>query len=289
MSKKAALITIHGMGDTPRNYNTELAREINSRLGSNSEKLYIGSVFYQEILQENENLVWGKVATRLKWDNLRKFILFGLADAAGLENGKESLNSVYSKAQTLIAKELLSAYRAMDGDGAVVILAQSLGCHVASCYFWDAINYNNPASPTKVGIWQDIKKLEKEINEDKPLSPEEISFLQGKTSLKYFYTTGCNIPIFVAAHLSKDIIPIKPNNTFEWHNFYDKDDVLGWPLAELSDDYKLVANDHRINSGGGFFGWIFKSWNPLSHDQYWLDDEVLDPLEEHLKALIDQT
>ncbi len=284
MSKKAALITIHGMGDTPVNYNEEIVSELRGRLGEKSQDLHIGSVYYQKILQGNENLVWDKVSRRLKWDALRKFLLFGFADAAGLENGKESVNSVYSQAQTFLASELLAARNAMGGVGPVVILAHSLGCQVASCYFWDAMQYAKNQFP-KVGIWQDINYLQKQVNGGVPLSPDEISFIQGK-SLQYFYTTGCNIPIFVAAHLSKDILPIEPNSTFEWHNFYDKDDVLGWPLAELSTDYANVVKDHVVNAGGGIMGWILKSWNPMSHGQYWGDDEILDPLEKHLRQLL---
>lgn len=286
MGKKAAFITIHGMGDTERSYNTDVVSELKSRLGTKANDLYIGSVYYQEILQSNENIVWGKVAKRLKWDALRKFLLFGFADAAGLENGKESLTSVYSKAQEIIARELLAAQKAMEGDGPVVILAQSLGCQVATCYFWDALSYASGKKPT-VGIWQDLKALENNVNGGCALTPKEISFLQGKSSLRALYTTGCNIPIFVAAHLSKDILPIQPNDTFEWHNFYDKDDVLGWPLAELSDEYRKVVKDHVVNAGGGIIGWIVKSWNPMSHGQYWGDDEVLDPLESQLQSLLE--
>lgn len=285
MSKKAAFITIHGMGETPENYYKEIQKELKDRLGSKFDDLHFGHVYYQKILQDNERTVWDKVAKRLKWDELRKFVLYGFADAAGLENGKESVNSVYSQAQTLIARELLAARNAMGRDGPVVILSHSLGCQVASCYFWDAMQFDEIKKP-KVGIWQDMDFLQKEVKGDVPLSVDEICFLQGKSSLKYFYTTGCNIPIFVAAHLSKDILPIEPNKNFEWHNFYDKDDVLGWPLVELSPKYAEAVKDYAVNAGGGIMGWILKSWNPMSHNQYWGDDEILVPLEKHLRQLL---
>lgn len=284
MNKKAAFITIHGMGDTPENYYQEIHDELKHRLGSKFDELHFGHVYYQKILQDNERYVWNRVAKRVRWDALRQFLLFGFGDAAGLENGKEARDSVYSQAQQLIAKELLAARKAMGGDGAVVILAQSLGGHVASCYFWDAKQYAAGGKP-KVGIWQDIGYLQQQVNGGVALTPEELSFIQGE-SLRFLYTTGCNIPIFVAAHRSKDILPISPNDKLEWHNFYDKDDVLGWPLAELSKEYEAAVRDHAVNAGGGIMGWIFKSWNPLSHEQYWGDDEILDPLENHLRQLI---
>ena len=63
-------------------------------------------------------------------------------------------------------------------------------------------------------------------------------------------------------------------------------DLLGWPLAELSDNYATAVTDHSVNAGSGILGWIVKSWNPLSHGQYWGDDEVLDPLEAMLRTLL---
>ena len=284
MSKKAAFITIHGMGSTEPDYDKELIKELKDRLGDKFTSLHIGKVYYQKILQDNENRVWNLVAKRLKWDALRKFLLFGFADAAGLENGKEKLDSVYSQAQTLLAHQLWLAFQAMDGNGPVVILAQSLGCQVASCYFWDA--NQSITKPVNVGIWQDISHFESQISNGTNLSEEEIKFIKGN-SLHTLYTTGCNIPIFVAAHAITDINPIHPNPTFKWHNFYDKDDVLGWPLADLSPAYSQIVQDDPINAGGGgVFGWLLKSWNPLSHGQYWGDDEVLDPLEELLQSLL---
>jgi hypothetical protein len=284
MPKKAAFITVHGMGKTDRNYNDEIVRELRQRLGAVSDDLHIGTVYYQDILQPNEDRVWDLVAHRVKWDKLRKFLLFGFADAAGLESDKDSRNSDYRKAQIVIAKELFLARVAMGDDGPVVILAHSLGCHVTSCYFWDAGKAAH-GTPPGSGIWRDITDAQAEITGGRNLTADELGFLQGN-SFRIFVTTGCNIPIFVAAHARTDILPIRPNKKFEWHNYYDKDDVLGWPLADLSTDYGEVVVDHAVNAASGILGWLLKSWNPMSHTQYWGDDEVLDPLVARLRQLL---
>lgn len=287
MVKKVSFITVHGMGSTTSDYSDSIIEDLKERLGVQANHVHFGSVFYQKILQENEELVWGKVAKRLKWDALRKFLLFGFADAAGLEHRKEALDSVYTKAQIIIARELLIARNAMGGDGPVIILAHSLGGQVISCYFWDAGVTAHGKKPN-VGVWQDISVLEKEINNGGGFSIEETQFLRGK-SLQVLNTTGCNIPIFVAAHLTSDIVPMSPpSDGFEWHNYYDKDDVLGWPLADLSAAYKRVVTDHVVNAGGGVFGWLLKSWNPLSHGEYWGDDEILAPIEKQLRKFINK-
>ncbi len=284
--KEAALITIHGMGRTEPNYEQDFKREIRRRLGSRWSRLHFGKVYYQGILQPNEDRVWNLLAGRLSWDPLRKFLLFGFADAAGLETQKQKPDSVYTQAQVTIAKALFNARTALGGDKPVVILAQSLGGQVLSNYLWDAQHHQlNPGS-VNIGIWRDPQQFAQQIAGQNTLTADALRFVAG-SSLRYLYTTGCNIPIFVAAHAGPQIIPIdKPQPNFEWHNYYDKDDVLGWPLGDLSPECRQLVTDHRINSNQGLIGWLLKSWNPSSHGEYWGDDEVLDELEAHLRGLL---
>lgn len=50
-----------------------------------------------------------------------------------------------------------------------------------------------------------------------------------------------------------------------WLNFFDRDDVLGYPLKPTGPAYGAAVNeDLEINVGG----W-FKSRTPLSHNGYW--------------------
>lgn len=284
MAKPAALITVHGMGSTPRDYSSELIRCLEHELDASFARLHVESVYYQGILEANENRVWQKMSRKVRWDDLRKFLLFGFADAAGLEAGKDEKDSVYARAQVEIAKALLGAHAATAGKGKVLILAQSLGCQVVSCYFWDALKAK-AGKAVNCGIWADIAHYWPRIAGRPTPTAAELAYVRG-SHLRYLFTTGCNIPIFVAAHATDEIRPIQPNNTFVWKNFYDEDDVLGWPLAPLSAEYERVVRDIAINSGGGVMGWITSSWNPLSHLQYWRDGELLDPLLEDLRGLL---
>lgn len=283
--KHAAFLTIHGMGRTPRNYDQDIRREIRHRLRSRSRRLHFGRIYYQDILQPNQDRIWKLLAGKLRWDGSREFVLFGFADAAGLEAHKEKPDSPYLRAQLSIAKTLFATRVALGGNKPIVILAQSLGGQVLSNYLWDAQQYLN-GSQVSSGIWANLQSHAYTIGASAALDESEIEFLAGYT-IRYLYTTGCNIPIFVAAHAVQNIVPIeKPNSNFEWHNYYDKDDVLGWPLKPLSDGYSYLVTDHRINAGQGLVGWFLKSWNPASHNEYWGDDEVLDNLEAHLKRLL---
>lgn len=289
MKKKASLITVHGMGRTANDYADDFFHEVGKRLGHLGDSVHRQAVYYQGLLQPNEDRVWRQVGGRLRWDALRQFVLFGFADAAGLESGKEQPGSVYTLAQVEIARALYAAMKATQ-NGPVVVIAQSLGGQVVSNYFWDAGNFMasiaDPARQPGFGFWHDPGSFSAAIGSPKPLNPTEVAYLAG-SKLRRLVTTGCNIPIFIAAHASQDILPFdRPNPDFGWHNYYDKDDILGWPLAELSSAYHDMVEDHRVNAGNGVAGWLLKSWNPASHGEYWGDDEVLNPLVEYLQGLL---
>ncbi|MEW2914081.1 hypothetical protein [Leisingera sp. JC11] len=266
--KRLGLIAIHGMGETKEDFADAFFAEIRSRLGAaQSEKLVTEPVYYQNILQENQEKYFNRVRQHIDWMRLRKFMLYGICDAASLESRKDGPDSPYFIAQTRILEAFRRVYRALEGSNRrVIVVAQSLGGQVLSNYLWDASRASKPAH----GVWSGTPGF---------ASPEEEEFCRGNFIAR-LNTTGCNIPVFVAGRDREDIKPIpRPNSYFEWHNFYDEDDVLGWPLRDLSDSYAaLVEADHRINSGG-----LLTSFNPLSHSNYWDDRSFLRPLLDQIR------
>lgn len=273
-----ALITVHGMGETPPDYADGLVRLLQAKLGpSLHARVDYRSIYYQDILQRNEQVIWQRVAANSKvhYDDLRKFVLFGLGDAAGLENRKEIDGSVYELAQAEIARTMLAAYAA-NPTMPVVFLTHSLGCQVLSSYIYDA-QKARAGGTVAAGIWKDIDAWAARTLR-RALTRSEKHFMAAGTCMGWI-TTGCNIPVFVAAHKEMHIIPIaRPTPSFRWINIYDPDDVLGWPLQPLSDGYRDLVEDRAINAGRGMVNWLLKSWNPWSHNAYWNDDQVLDPL-----------
>ncbi|HEU4851080.1 MAG TPA: hypothetical protein VFT37_02880 [Telluria sp.] len=279
---EVAFVTVHGMGETPPDYADKVFAEVRRRIPRSKADIAMASVYYQKILQDNEAEVWSRVSRHVKvnFAPLRKFLLFGFGDAAGLENGKELDNSPYEMAQLDIARALMGAREQFSANPKVVLLTHSLGCQVMSNYIYDA--QKSEHSRVNLGIWRDIQRFAFAICGRPELTDDEVSFLRCDTCTGWI-TTGCNIPIFVAAHKNMLIIPIRrPNDAFRWLNVYDPDDVLGWPLEPLSAGYQDLVEDRAVNAGRGLIDWILKSWNPLSHQLYWSDAEVLDPLEEML-------
>nr|VFK22859.1 MAG: hypothetical protein BECKMB1821G_GA0114241_100322 [Candidatus Kentron sp. MB] len=278
MPKTIALVTIHGMGyedqDEYQKSCDALGKRIKKRIGKGVwNKVLFKNLYYQDILQENQDKVFERMRSQIDWMRLRKFLLFGFSDAASLEHKKHSSDSPYVDTQKMIAKAMDEIFHEV-GAVPVIILAQSLGAQVISNYIWDA---SKPDDEIFFGIWG--FPMDDGIQAGSPKD----KFRRMRT-VERLYTTGCNIPLFVAGH--KKIEPIKPpTNSFQWHNFFDEDDVLGWPLRPLSESYANLVEDIPINAGGGVIGTVLKSWNPFSHTEYWKDREVIRHLSRSIKTL----
>jgi hypothetical protein len=273
MKKKLGIITIHGLGETLPDYSNELETILRQYLGSDIwSKVHLESIYYQGILQKNERRLWNDMQhippKKLRWVDLRKFMLFGFADATSLEHDNENDNSVYKQTQKIIVESLRKTIINLDNQNSpLILIAQSLGGQVISNYIYD--------SQVGKGIWK-----EGTIDYLNPGSDEE-DFLKLKT-LRCLCTTGCNIPLFVGGF--DEIKPFdksKMHNEFQWKNYYDRDDALGWPLKPLSDEYSQLVEDIEIDSGD-----FSSSWNPLSHTYYWTDSDFNKPLMQEIRNLI---
>ncbi|MCK7611167.1 hypothetical protein [Roseibium sediminicola] len=261
------LIAVHGMGKTEANFADKFFEDVRDRLSdAQSAKLETATVYYQDILQPHEEAYFNKTKRKLDWLKLRQFVLYGFCDAASLESRKEGAQSPYFLAQKKILQTLKRMHSLNGKTAPIVVVAQSLGGQVLSNYLWDALKKDQPAN----GIWSSPPQL----------SPDEEWVCRGRT-IERLFTTGCNIPVFVAGHPANKIKAIpKPNDRFRWDNYYDEDDVLGWPLKDLSESYKKLVTDRKINAG------FFSGITPFSHTQYWSDRDFLIPLVGHLKRLI---
>ena len=69
--------------------------------------------------------------------------------------------------------------------------------------------------------------------------------IQRMETVAKFITFGCNIPVFVFAYPESDVRPIAyPGSKLPtrlkmkpwWYNYFDRDDVLGFPLRDVSPD-----------------------------------------------------
>lgn len=133
--------------------------------------------------------------------------------------------------------------------------------------------------------------------------------LQRLKTLASFVTLGCNIPLLVTAadpyvpiHVPSPsgLLPDEWGTEKKWLNYYDPDDILGWPLTALAavdedaseneiaalmdpedrERFLSMVSDHTIN-----VGWPIQSATPFSHTGYWRDKDFIKPVAPHLAAL----
>lgn len=271
---------MHGLGDTQPDYADGLKKQLAKKIGSNWNNVYFDSIFYADVFQRNQNNIFSRIKASddIDWIRLRKFLMFGFSDAAGLDRNANLPNSPYEQVQNKILDALDKAYDAVGPNVNVVLIAHSLGTHVISNYIWDV----QAKEPTQ-GAWR------MGGFEDSPAGSDLDKFRRLK-NLKYLYFTGCPIPIFVAGLPQGKIKSISSRGkgySFKWKNYYDPDDPLGWPLKNISsrnvkESYKYeVSEDNAVNVGN-----VLNSWNPLSHNSYWKDNDVLNPIANDIRKML---
>lgn len=278
-NKKCAVLAIHGQGMTKSDFADELYKQIQNKLGNTlRDQVYFGQIYYQGLIQGNQEVVWKSMPQReLRWKSLREFMLYGFSDPVTIEYAASGPDSRYLYVQRIIVEAIHNARKQLtDANSPIVIIADSLGGHLISNYIWDA--QSQAKGKSVIGVWHyDLDSLMLGI------ASEEVDFYRLRT-LRHLLTTGCNIPIFVAGH--KDIVAIeKPNplKKFDWLNFYDRDDILGWPLKPLSPSYDLiVTEDIDVDSGPAP-----SSWSPFSHLHYWKNEVFLNRAAQSIKMAIE--
>jgi hypothetical protein len=260
MSTKIGVLTIHGMGNQRPDYDSALKRNIYEHLGEDLvAALRFKSIWYHGGFQDRQGKVWQEMLNSqnpLDQHSLRKFFLYFFSDAATSEIRPDEESSTYKRIQRTILREI-DALRVEleDQDLPIVIIAHSLGCQIISNYIWDA--------QQGIGIWKN----------------QAPTAFQQLATARLLITSGCNIPLFVSG-LEKIEAIEKPNPQFEWYNFYDRDDILGWPLRPLSKGFpnayqQVVTEDREINIG----------WTPFSHSDYWEDPHFIKPVAKLITSL----
>jgi hypothetical protein len=266
MSKELVVLVIHGMGSQGPDFADEMIEEVNNRvekLGKDFTQIVWQPIYWADITEPKElgYLKSARENNDLDWIKLRKFMLTSFGDASAYRQVPGS--DVYKDIHALIAKNISKVYRENLGEKPkpMLVVAHSLGGHIMSNYIWDV---NKP--------------------KNKNLSTfERMNYLAG------IITFGCNIPLFTFAFDKIEPIrfppaglPAKFKPKAKWLNYYDPDDVLGYPLKPINEEYaKVVTEDIAINAGG-----LLSSWNPMSHTQYWTDNDLTKPVAEYISTFL---
>ena len=282
MASKLGVLVIHGMGSQEPGFSAPMVAEIQNRLGGVAERVVWKELFWADLLQEREEDLWRAMETAtcddghdvpLSHHGLRKFILHSFGDAVAYQKDGSRHDNIYRLIHNRVSECVQSLISLLGEESApVVVLAHSLGGHIISNYLWD--RQHIPAG------------------ESDP--QESIDNLLG------LITMGCNMPLFSLAYSEAHPIQIPGSGITNheliqnaaWLNYYDKNDVFGWPVLPMyaknlsaltlgeMETYDRIR-DFEINVGS-----IFSSWNPLSHEAYWTDNNFTTPVAKYLKEII---
>jgi pimeloyl-ACP methyl ester carboxylesterase len=278
MNQKIAIAAIHGIGlanpewkdeTSPKFVSgmskpliSEFARLRRETFDEAKSKLVIKPIYWADVVQQLSD----ELESRLNLNSLsnplqlRDFIFHYLGDAIAYSaSGSKEINK---QIHTVFAETLKDLAREAGDKAPLCVVGHSLGGLIASYYIWD-------------------------LQKNKPIISIGNTTLEKGETLTLFYTFGTQIPLWSMSYqdFGEPIQVPSPqlNNYYsglkgEWINFYDKDDVLGFPLQNINDAYSQVVVDREVNAGN-----LFSNWTPLSHNGYWKDDEVIEPI---AKALV---
>lgn len=270
---KLAVVVIHGMGSQQRGFSNRLVEELSHRVdqaGKDSSQIAWEEIYWQDITERLQQAYLQRANrnNELDWSRLRSFVATALGDAAAYQYAGQQ--GTYVKIHERIRDRVKSLYEvSLDETGVpLVVMAHSLGGHIMSNYIWDMQHQTGPPS----GVWA-----------------EDLSPFEKMSTLAGMITFGSNIPLFTFA--LSNVRPIEfpapeldtgIQRKARWLNFFDPDDVLGYPLKPISDAYDATVDDDIPIDVGN----ILVGWNPASHTGYWSDNDFTKPVAEFLAGLI---
>ena len=261
MDKKVGVLLVHGLGAVADDFAHDTIQELREKVsgrGLNREEIAWESVYWAPLLSERENRLWVDLSADydLNWAKLRKFFInaFGSSNAYHSTSGRRG--EFYQQLHDLVHHSLKELRTKLGGDRPLIVIAHSLGSEIISNYIWD-------------------RQSGKEVERYGATAFERMETLAGLVTL------GSSIPLATVAcqeiasiKFPPPQLPEKLARRAKWLNFYDSDDVLGWPLKPLSASYsEAVTEDIEVSVGN-----ILNSWNPANHLGYWTDASVMKPV-----------
>lgn len=279
MEPKLGVLIIHGVGSQGDNFAEPLMKALEGKI-SNYNEMCWESIWWAPALSKREKDLLDKlfpIETRPHCIELRKYLIFALrvfvvsymGDATAyryVENSASQTNDTYKNIHKIVHDTIVKLRDNLgNADKPVIVLAHSLGSVIMSDYIWDRQNWDPQA-------------------EGGP-DPYAKNQFESMETLAGFITFGSPIPLFTLAYDLVESIKFPPRGLqdnlpvkLKWLNFYDEDDVLGWPLKHLSTSYEnAVTDDFPINIG----------LTPLCHHGYWTNDNFTEPVAQYISEILE--
>ena len=267
MASVIGVLVVHGIGVQEKDFADDFISEMNDRLMGLQvapDAVVWQPAYWADLFNDRELKLWNDLSRDhdLDWVTVRQFFINFFADAIAYQRKLVATDDMYRQIHNRIHGNLAKLRSDLGGqDKPLIIIAHSLGSVILSNYIWD-----------------------EQTNQGLGTNPFECM-----ETLASIVTFGSNIPLFTLALDKIECItfppPTLPANLkakAKWLNLFDGDDVLGYPLKPLSPSYtQTVTADLQINAGG-----LFTSWNPISHTEYWTDNDFTKPVAQLISDLV---
>lgn len=266
--KRLAIAIIHGIGSEKEFYSIELKHRIveeyvkadpNNRM---EDDLLFHEIYWGDLVKDEHGaLLQGlDYKKELTYKDLRNifidFMRMGTSYHKGAEGGL--YEAIHERIRLSMRK--FSTHRNVDDDTPLVIMAHSFGSVIMSNYIYDLQN-----NASNLSNFESFKTLAGVITFASPLA---LYSTQNGDFSKPINKIGVSLEE-----------SLKPR--VKWLNFYDKDDVVAYPLKGINDAYAdAVDEDNEINVGTAA-----TSWNPACHTGYWEDKDFYRPVARYFAEL----
>ena len=263
--KKIAIALLHGSGRAEDHRHAagiqeEIVERAKKEIGEENAQqgLVFEAINWAPAFGTAHDDLWFRLreGPELSFLDLRRFMLYFAADAIAYQpmpGGQDKYQAIH----TMVAAGFKSLAERAGDDAALCIVAHSLGTVIASNYLWDLQRGRVPAAVAPhIGT-----------------SPLE----RGDT-LALLFTMGSPLALWslrypdfgeAIAFPAPELEKHHPRVWTEWVNFFDKDDILGYPVQTLNEGYRRIVVDREVNAGGFLWG-----RTPASHGKYWEDKEI---------------
>ncbi len=281
MTQKIAVAVVHGVGSQKADFAKTFTARLKKRFADEivglatepEQELQVRGVYWANVLADKEAELQRRFASvRLDWDEARKIMIELGGDALAYQLNRQGRPAdspgTYEQIHMTFAGTLRALVKDAGEDAPLCVIAHSLGTIIASNYIWD---------------------LEKEQVPEPVASMNTGSVLESGRTLTSLYTAGSPLAVWSLRYsdfgepvtFPPDLIDRYRGAPSEWVNFYDHDDVIGYPLKTLNSSYeKNVTEDLAVNVGH-----LATGWTPASHVGYWNDREVVARIAEGLARL----
>ena len=270
MSQKIAVAVIHGAGSQDPGYANMLIAGLKQRIQAHlptdnntvDDKVVFKVIYWANILAKKQRILWKSVTDddeTLRLTEFRKFIINFGADAVAYQPGAKR-REIYDRVHKTVAAALHGLAQEAGPEAPLCIIGHSIGTVVTHNYFFDL--GSDMIANSSVG--------------------SSISPLEAGNTLAFLYWMGSPLALWSLRYErykaitfpGRDLDALYPNLKPSWVSYYDRDDILAYPIRSLSSGHRQLADqglltDVPIDAGG-----LLTSWNPLSHLDYFNSDDV---------------